>query len=357
MINRDLTDQYLRSFDELAEAIYLCWYNSFCKKTKQINEEKLRTQIRSYGFYPFEKKTKKELPLCFRVKLKFKTLTWVNDLTNVFAEDILCESTELYMLAIKDLRKRLFNLKNREDRIALANVILLDMDKNCVHNEKANIEELNFRLKELFGYILDHNFITEDNVTALNDGYKVYPIYDLTVRLINHFDFIDKLIELFLCFNICLISLAEKAKCNLFIFNKSNYDLSPNNNLQLTSQPKFKTELSDECLIKVMHYLLNKKLLINTNSDSWLFWFNLKDLNNPVYLKWNDSPTLLSNVIQHLCGNCISNTIKTAFATNLFVKPTWKLYQTSKTYKEIEQIITISMKKNSKNHDPNHDPL
>jgi hypothetical protein len=151
--------------------------------------------------------------------------------------------------------------------------------------------------------------------------------------------------------------LAEKAKCNLFIFNKSNYDLSPNNNLQLTSQPKFKTELSDECLIKVMHYLLNKKLLINTNSDSWLFWFNLKDLNNPVYLKWNDSPTLLSNVIQHLCGNCISNTIKTAFATNVFVKPTWKLYQTSKTYKEIEQIITISMKKNSKNHDPNHDPL
>ncbi|MEI8205092.1 MAG: hypothetical protein WCH34_18890 [Bacteroidota bacterium] len=347
MINRDLTDQYLRSFDELAEAIYLCWYNSFCKKTKQINEEKLRTQIRSYGFYPFEKKTKKELPLCFRVKLRFKTLTWVNNLTNVIAEDILCESTELYMLAIKDLRKRLFNLKNREERIALANVILLDLDKNCVHNEKVNIVELNSRLKELFEYILDQNFITEDNVTTLNDGYKVYPIYDLTVRLLNHFDFIDKLIELFLCFNICLISLAEKANCNLFIFNKSNYDLSPNEDLQLTSQPKFKTKLSDECLFKIMHYLSDKKKLINPNADCWLFWFNLKDVKNPEYLIWDGSPTLLSNVIQHLCSESIAFTVKTAFNTPVYVKPTKHKYERSTMYKEIEQIITISMKKNS----------
>ena len=150
-----------------------------------------------------------------------------------------------------------------------------------------------------------------------------------------------------LCFNICLISLAEKANCNLFIFNKSNYDLSPNNNLQLTSQPKFKTELSDECLIKIMHFLSYKKKLINPNADGWLYWFNLKNLKNPEHLKWDDSPTLLSNVIQHICGECIAATVKTAFNTTVFVKPTKNKYERSRMYKEIEQIITISMKKNS----------
>ena len=150
-----------------------------------------------------------------------------------------------------------------------------------------------------------------------------------------------------MCFNICLISLAEKANCNLFIFNKSNYDLSPNEDLQLTSQPKFKTKLSDECLIKIMHYLSDKKKLINPNADCWLFWFNLKDVKNPEYLIWDGSPTLLSNVIQHLCSESIAFTVKTAFNTPVYVKPTKHKYERSTMYKEIEQIITISMKKNS----------
>jgi hypothetical protein len=201
-------------------------------------------------------------------------------------------------------------------------------------------------LKELFGYILNHNFITEDNVTKLNDGYKIYPIYDLTVRLINHFDFIDKLIELFLCFNICLISLAEKANCNLFIFNKSNYDLNANNDLKNNVLPKFDSLHTDECLIQIMHYLSLKKKLVNPNGDIWLYWFDRKPLKNPEFLVWDDSPTLLSNVIQHLCGESIAATVKKAFNTTVYVKPTKNKYERSRMYKEIEQIITISMKKN-----------
>jgi len=30
MIIRNLTDLYLQEFDSLTEALYLCWYNSFC---------------------------------------------------------------------------------------------------------------------------------------------------------------------------------------------------------------------------------------------------------------------------------------------------------------------------------------
>lgn len=347
MINRDITDRYLKDFDSLAEAIYLCWYNSYSSIEKQINEVKLREQIRSYGFYPFEKKTKKELPLCFRAKLKFKTLTWVNDFTDTIAEDTLCESNELYMLAIKELKNSLFNLKDRVERVAYANLILRDLDKSNVHNKNVESSKLNARLKELFGYVLDHNFITEDNVTIQNDNNKVYPIYDLTVRLINHFDFIDKLIELFLCFDICLIHLAEKSECNLYIFRNNKIELSDNNDLQVNVFPKFNSVLSDECLIKIMQYFSNKKLLDSANSDVWLFWFNRKYIKVPEPLKWKGTPSMLSNVIQHLCGESISNTIKTAFCTKEYIKPTKSKYEHSKMHKEIEQIITISKQKNN----------
>ena len=348
MIQRKLTNQYLANLDSLSEAIYLCWHNSYCYQTRQINEEKLREQIRFYGFYAFKKKQIKKLPLSFRAKLKFKTLTWINDFTFSIAEESLCESSELYMRTIIEIENNLLILKTRERIIPYANMLLHYLDKSNVHNQEVEESDLNYRLKELFKYVLDHNFIIEDNVTSVNGSCnKTYPIYDLTVRLINHFDFVERLIKAFLFFDISLEHLAKQANCNLFIFNKNNYDLSPNNDLQLTSQPKFKTELSDECLIKIMHYLSHKKKLINPNSDIWLFWFNRKPLKNPEFLVWDNSPTLLSNVIQQICGECIACTVKTAFNTAVFVKPTKNKYERSRMYKEIEQIITISMKKNS----------
>lgn len=348
MTNINSTDLYLKDFDLLAEALYLCWYNSFCDTTKQINEEKLREQIRSFGFYPFKKKPKKKLPLSFRAKLKFKTLTWVNDFTDVIAEDTLCDSSELHILALKELKNKLLDLKNREDRIAYANVILRDLDKSHVHNQNVDNSVVDFRMKELFRFVLDHNFIAEDNITTLNDGYKIYPIYDLTVRLINHLDFVDKLIELFVCFDICLISLAEKAECNLYIFRTSNHEPSINQDTHVDAVlPKFNSSLSDDCLIKIMHYLLHQKKLIHTNADIWLFWFNRNYIKVPEPLIWVGSPTLLSNVIQHLCGESIAATIKTAFGTSVYVKTTKKRYERCKMYKEIEQIITISKQKNN----------
>ncbi|MEI6751853.1 MAG: hypothetical protein WCK78_01675 [Paludibacter sp.] len=347
MINRDFTDQYLRNFDSLSEAIYLCWYNSYCNKTNQLDEEKLRIQIRSYGFYPFKNVIRKELPLSFRAKLKFKTLTWVNNYTDSIAEESVCESSELYMQTITEIEDNLLILKTRERIIPYANMLLHYLDKSNVHNQEVEESELNYRVKELFRYILDHNFITEDNVTCQsNVCAKVYPIYDLTVRLINHLDFVERLINAFIFFDISLERLAKQSRCNLFIFNDFKYDIETKVDAEGNVLPKFDSPHTDECLIKIMHHLSHKSKIINPNSDIWLFWFGRKSLKNPEFLLWNGSPTLLSNVIQHLCGNCISNTIKIAFETDIFVKPTWKIYQSSKMYKEIEQIITISKKKN-----------
>lgn len=221
----------------------------------------------------------------------------------------------------------------------------MDLDKSHVHNQTVENSIVNFRLKELFGFVLDHNFIAEDNITRLNDGHKVYPIYDLTVRLINYFDFIDKLIELFLCFDICLISLAERAECNPFIFTTNKLVTSSYQNLQINIFPKFNSSLSDNYFIKIMQYFSHKKKLVNPNADIWLFWFNRSYIKIPKSLMWNGFPTLLSNIIQHLCGESVAVIIKTAFFKTEYIKPTRKVYELSKTHKEIEQIITIAKQK------------
>jgi len=45
MVKRIQTDIYLKEFDSLTEALYLCWHNSFCFATKQLNKEILNEQI------------------------------------------------------------------------------------------------------------------------------------------------------------------------------------------------------------------------------------------------------------------------------------------------------------------------
>lgn len=211
MIIQNQTDLYLKDFDLLAEALYLCWYNAFSEATKQIDETILKTQIRTYGFYTQKNVIRKDIPIHFRNKLKFKTLTWVNDFTESIAEDTICGSSEPYKKSITEIRRNLFRISNRADRIANANIILCDLDKSNIHNQEVDAAIRDLRFKEMFTYVLDHNFITEDNVTINHNSKRVYPIYDLTVRLINHFDFIDKLIEAFLCFEINLASINDNA--------------------------------------------------------------------------------------------------------------------------------------------------
>lgn len=216
----------------------------------------------------------------------------------------------------------------------------------------------------MFELVLNRKFILNNETTVLEGDFcDIHTNYDLTVRLINHLDFIDKLIELFSCFEIDLISLAKKSKHNLYIFDTNKrdiqvkgepesiidtqYRLIERNNLRNTTLPKFTSSLSDDCLIRIMHYLSNKNKIINPNIDTWLFWFNRKYIKVPEPLEWNDSPTMLSNIIQHLCGKSISTIVKKAFCTKVYVKPTKCKYERSRMHKEIEQIITISKQKNN----------
>lgn len=347
MIARTLTDLYLSHFNFLNGALCLCWNTAFCNKTKQLDENKLKEQIRSYGIYNHENALIIEDPLSFKDKPFFKTLTWVNDYTYIVDDALLCKYIELYKLAHKEVENNLFILKNKPERIAYANIILRDFDKSYYHNQAVNDSERNNKCKEFFEFILNRQFIFENEIiTVVNDNIAI-PNYDLSARLINHFHFIDKLIELFICFDICLISLAEKAKCNLYTFRNNKHELAENLDLQINALHKFNSRLSDECLVKTMHYLSKKKLLDTPDCDIWLFWFNRKTLKNPHPLKWKGTPTMLSNIIQHLCGESNSTTIKTVFSTKYYVKPTRKEYESGKTYKEIEQIITVSKQKNN----------
>lgn len=347
MISRDLTNLYLKDFNVLSETVYMCWHNSFCHKTKQLNEEKLRAQIRLQGFYQFKKNHGKALPLSFRDRLKFKAFSWANCITNSIPENTLSNRSELYLKAIAEVEQNLLVLRNKNERIAYAKMLINSFNKGHVYNLDVDENLLNFRLKELFLYIIDHNFVKEDNVTGLGFEEEVYPVYKLTVELINHFDFIDKLINAFIHFDISIAKHAREANCNLFMFQDTLTELNITYNKQSNVVPKFQSFLSDECLIKIMQHLIQKNLLENTNSDIWLYWFNRKPIKSPETLKWNKSNTLLSNIIQHLCGESIALTVKTAFCTKVYVKPTKRKYERSRMYKEIEQIIIISNKKNA----------
>lgn len=361
MINRELTNLYLSHVDLLAEALYSCWQNSFCECTQQFNKDLLREQIHAYGHYEHKDAIKKEIPLNFINKFQFKTLTWANKFSDAVSENTLCEYVELYKQVITEIESNLFMLINKEDKIAYAKILLSDFDKGYMHSRKLDIEERDSKYRLMFELVLNRKFISEidtDTDELTKESTLSSQDYDLTVRLINHLNFIDKLICLFSHFKIDLISLADKSELNLYVFDENRqykqfgYVFGSKigtvfiNDEQNNILPKFDSSLSDDCLVQIMQYLIKKKKLENTNSDVWLFWFNRKYIKIPAPLKWNGSNTLLSNFIQHVCGESNSTTLKTAFCIPNYIKPTRKTYESGNLYKEIEQIITISKKKN-----------
>ena len=357
MIARTFTELYLRHFNQLHGALCLCWQTAFCNTTNQLDINKLKELIRSHGIYNHENAIKIEESFIVKEKPLFKTLTWANDFTDEENNDnLFCKYIELHEQALNEVRDNLLTITKKSDQITYANFILHDFDRSFHHIQPLSESEQNNKCKEFFEFVLNRQFIAD------NEQNTAVPNYSLSVQLINHLEFIDKLIEMFSYLDIDLLALSEKYKHNLYLFdeNRSNktvdsvFDSSietryiekdRRNNLQNSVLPKFVSTLSDDCLIKIMHYLATKKLLENPNTDSWLFWFNRKALKIPETLKWRGTSSMLSNIIQHLCGACCSNTIKTAFCTKEYAKPTRKEYESGRTYKEIEQIITVSKQK------------
>jgi hypothetical protein len=110
---------------------------------------------------------------------------------------------------------------------------------------------------------------------------------------------------------------------------------------------KFKSILSDECLIKIMQLLMSKeKQLSTTDAGLWLYWFNRNPMfKNPTQLIWNGSATMLANVMSTICGIYQTVAAKTAFKE-------WKKGNVSKSgdnqsnlVKEINAIILINTAK------------
>jgi len=366
MIARTLTELYLRHFNQLHGALCLCWQSAICNATKQLDINKLKVQIRSYGIYNHENAIKVEEHFIIKEKLLFKTLTWANDFTEEENNDnIFCEYIELYERALKEVENNLLEMNDKAKQIAYANFILHDFNRSFHHIQTMSDSEQNNRCKEFFEFVLNRQFISENEIlSAENENNTPFPNYNLSVRLINHLDFIDKLIEIFSYLEIDLLALSIKYKHNLYLFDKNKNDKPVDyvfglsietafieersrNNFQNNILPKFNTPLSDDCLVKIMQCLFHKKMLDNPNSDVWLFWFNRKYIKVPEPLSWKGTPSMLSNIIQHLCGESISSTIKTAFCMKEYVKPTKHKYERSRMHKEIEQIITISKQKNN----------
>jgi len=372
MIKRDLTNTYLADFDLLTESLYLCWIKAFNVETNQLDRSLLKELIISFGPYKYIHTTTKENFTNFTDNFRFNHLTWVNQFLDQLNQDTFSNHIELYKQVICEVESNLFVLKTKTAQIAYGKVLLRDFDKSHVHKLKFEKSESNRHYKEAFEIILDRRSIAEFSIG--NKGISTaFTDYDLSVRLINHLDFIDKLIDLFCCFEVDLIELAHLQKRNLYIFDSTkneslskkdwgttsigtvNISMAEGNQPGTQVSSKFQTTLSNDCLINIMHYLYKKKKLEKPNIEIWLFWFNRKCVRIPEPLRWKGTPSMLSNIIQHICGESISNTIKTAFCTKEYVKPTKSKYERSRMHKEIEQIITISKQKNNQISDPTSD--
>lgn len=351
MITREKTDLYLNQFNYLTEALCLSWHKSFSEIINYIDEEVLSFEIRSYGFYTFNRLPRKDILIQFKSKLFFKNLEWANQFADRINDDRLCDITEPYQEALREIESNLFLLKSRDERVAFANLILSELDKTHNYNQNLDHTERASRYKKMFYYVLSHNFIAEDNVTSNNPYKKLHPIFKLQVLLIHHLDFTDRLMELFKCFDIHLQDLNYKSHCILYLFDKKHETSAQfiENNIKLT--PKFHSCLSDECLIRIMLFLESEKWLTKPDSDDWLYWFNRKSVINTKHLVWSGTPTMLSNIIQHICNSCQANTIKFVFETSDYVRPTRSDYKKGTTYKKIEQLITLFNKKSVRNSD------
>lgn len=352
MTNFGLSAIYLGLLNLLTEDMYRCWFNSFCNETKVLNQEKLKRQISSYGIFKHNHKFRKKLPHTFSTLFRFKTLRWVNKFTDKIDENSFRDHSELNGLMLDAIRGVIDSFDRMEDKVVYANRILCDLDRAHVHKLPVEESVLTFRFKELFEQVLSHHYI-DSKLSGNNQA--IAKNYDLTIRLIAHLDFIDRLIELFSCSDIDLLDLAANRNCSLFVFEDVDSSLTISQTTSIANKeqieaiitenhciPKFSTTLSPECLILIMRYLIKRGLLIKTDTETWLYWFDLHEQSFPGFLHWNSSPTLLSNIIYHLTGNCISNIIKTAFSTDIFVNPTRKDYINGRIYKDIERIILLS---------------
>ena len=354
MTNYGLPSIYLGQLNLLTEDLYRCWFNSFCNETKILNQEVLRLQITGFGIFKHNHKYRKSRPHTYCGLFRFKTLRWVNNFTDLIDENSFRDYSDFNGIILDSIREVIDSLDRMEEKVVFANRILCNLDRAHIHKLPVELSLLTYRFRELFEQVLSTNFI--DSKFAEKPP-VVTKNYDLTIRLVAHLDFIDRLIELFNCSDIDLLNLARNRNTSLFIFDDventlQNQTTSIANKKQIEAIiienhifPKFQTTLSRECMISIMLYLIKRGLLVKTDSDTWLYWFDLKDLVLPKHLHWNSSPTRLSNIIQHLTGNCISKTIKIAFATDIYVNPTRKDYRRGRIYKDIEQIILLSKQK------------
>lgn len=107
---------------------------------------------------------------------------------------------------------------------------------------------------------------------------------------------------------------------------------------------KFNSNYSDDCLKKILLYLIKKSLMPATDAGLWLYWFNRNPkYNNPTQLKLNSkfSPTLLANVMQTICGEYQTVSAKNAIEKLKIVRPAIRNDRPNEVIKDIMQFITI----------------
>ena len=259
-----------------------------------------------------------------------------------------------------DLYEVMDNLINGENSyygIQLTDTLLYEFIEEKTN--KFESYKFNLLIIELRNYIYKMDFHSLNEIEKITEPDKLELLAD--IKFENNWNFrerIDYLLNIgigisvnrsynrFLEFTdiaedlFCTVKFGKnEANNDIPLISKSQVNIIHKNNRHI----KFRTSYNEECLTRIMKLLLKKGFLKNTDVDDWLYWFNMKSLDSPLTLIWENTPTMLSNVIQQICFTCSPTAVISAFGI-IPVKPTKPKYIHTATFKEIEQIIVISQK-------------
>ena len=147
--------------------------------------------------------------------------------------------------------------------------------------------------------------------------------------------------------------IAEKEQCSDFGFSVGKcyqsweYICDNINDFKSNNKKFFTSNLSDEALNKIFQKLCKEnKLPKNTDAGLWLYWFNRNPMSTDTkQLDWEGRPSMLTNVIQQICGEADADAIMAAFGVKK-CSPTQSKHINTDIGKTIAQIITIEKAKN-----------